>query len=265
MVKCRSLWLALAIALLAPAAAWALEVPAFEGRVNDHANLLPPVARQRIEQELAAFEASSGHQFALLTLPSLGGDVLESFSIRVVESWKLGRKGIDDGLLLLVVNQPHAIRIEVGYGLEGAITDALSGRLIRDVMTPTFRAGDYSAGIERAFGMLMTAANGGVVAFRDERPTSSAAPSGPRPWRQAILLFALMFLGPLAAVIVLGGILILFNKRGRLTRGWRSGGGPSTSGGSSSGESNSSSDSSSGSDFSGGGGSFGGGGASGSW
>ena len=167
-------------------------------------------------------------------------------------------------MLLLVVNQPHAIRIEVGYGLEGAITDALSGRVIRSVMTPAFRAGDYPAGIERAFGMLMTAANGGVVALGDEWPTGSAAPSRPRPWRPAILLFALIFLVPIAAVIVLAGFLILFNKGGRLTRGghfWVSGGGPSSSGGSSSGQSGSSG----GSGFSGGGGSFGGGGASGSW
>ena len=83
---------ALGLALLAPTAAWALDVPALEGRVNDHADLLPPAARQRIEQELAAYEASSGHQFALLTLPSLDGDALEPFSIRVVESWKLGKR-----------------------------------------------------------------------------------------------------------------------------------------------------------------------------
>jgi uncharacterized protein len=261
---------ALAAALLAPAAAWALEVPTLEGRVNDHANLLSPAARQRLEQQLAAYEASSGHQFALLTLPSLDGDALEPFSIRVVESWKLGKKGTDDGLLLLVVNQPHAIRIEVGYGLEAAITDAQSARVIREVISPAFGAGDYAAGIERAFGTLMTAAGGGVAVSGGEKPPARAARAPSGSTHMAILLFALMFLGPFAAVLLLAGIYALLNRGGRFSRGGPlsgSGGAPAVGGDSSSGASSSSSggDSSGGGGFSGGGGDFGGGGASGSW
>ena len=173
-------------------------------------------------------------------------------------------------MLLLVVKQPHAIRIEVGYGLEGAITDALAGRLIRNVMAPSFRADDYAAGIERAFGMLMTAASGGVVALSVEAPAGSGAPPRHGSSHLAILLFVLMFLGPFAAVLLLGAIYAFMNRGGRLTRGgrlWISGAGPSSGGGSSRGEGGSSSggDSSGGGGFSGGGGSFGGGGASGSW
>src|SRR6185312_5240110 len=113
----------------------ALDVPEFSGRVVDRANILGD-ARARIDAKLAAHEQQSGQQFAVLTVPSLEGDALEPFSIRVVEAWKLGKKGKDDGLLLLVVPDDKKVRIEVGYGLEGDVTDALSSRVIRNVIGP---------------------------------------------------------------------------------------------------------------------------------
>ncbi len=104
------------------------------------------------------------HQFALLTIDSLQGDALESFSIRVVEAWKLGKKGKDDGLLLLVANKEHKLRIEVGYGLEGDITDAFSARVIRNVLVPAMRAGTVAGGVDQAFDLLMKKASGEDVA-----------------------------------------------------------------------------------------------------
>src|SRR6185436_3359338 len=107
----------------------------------DIAEMLSPTAEQQLEQKLSAYENNSQHQFALLTIDSLEGDALEDFSIRTVEAWKLGKKGKDDGLLLLVVERDRKLRIEVGYGLEGDITDAVSARVIRNVLGPALRAG----------------------------------------------------------------------------------------------------------------------------
>lgn len=253
--------------LLLPAAAFALDVPPLEGRVNDRAGLLSFDKRARLEQKLAAYEASSGHQFAVLTLPSLDNEALEPFSFRVVEQWKLGKKGKDDGLLLLVAARSHGIRIEVGYGLEAAITDALSARVIREVIAPAFRAGDYPGGIERGLDRLMAAA-GGTGGAADEPQPGSGAKRPWSKWHRAMLLLALMFLGPIVALLLLAAILMALHRGGR-SRVRLSGpavssvGGPTLGGGSSGG--GSSSDGSSSDGFSGGGGGFGGGGASGSW
>jgi uncharacterized membrane protein YgcG len=95
----------------------ATEVPPLEGRVNDLASLLSPNARQALTQRLAAFEQQTGHQVVVLTIPTLGGEAVEAFSIHVAEDWKLGRAGYDDGVLILVVPSDHRMRIEVGYGL----------------------------------------------------------------------------------------------------------------------------------------------------
>jgi uncharacterized protein len=244
--------------LLLARAAFAVEVPPLDGRVNDRAALLSPDARAGLERKLAEYEASSGHQFAVLTMPSLDGETLEAFSLRVVERWKLGRKGKDDGLLMVVVRNPHGIRMEIGYGLEGAVPDVLAGRIIRDVMAPAFRAGDFAGGMERAFDMLMTAASGGTPA--EPPPHEAGGPS----WQ---LLLALMFLLPFGAIVLVAGLTALFG-RGRVSRGVGTRGGAvyTDLGGSSSGSSSGGGGSSSGGGgFSGGGGDFGGGGASGSW
>lgn len=239
--------------LLLARPAFAVEVPPLDARVNDRAALLTADARAELERKLAGYEASSGHQFAVLTMPTIDGETIEGFSMRVVERWKLGRKGMDDGLLMLVVKDPHGIRIEVGYGLEGAIPDALAARIIRNVMAPAFRNRDFAGGLERGLDMLMTAASGGTVALADP-PRQEA--SGPTWWLLLILMFAL----PFGAILLIAGLTYLFRgRRGFTSSG--SGGSSFDSGSSSS----SSSSSSSGGGFSGGGGDFGGGGASGSW
>ena len=132
-------------ALVSPAAA--LEVPPLTGRIVDNAHLLPADRAASLSAELAAHEARTGNQVALLTLPSLEGEPLEEFSHRVATTWRLGQKGTDNGVLILVVPGDRKVRIEVGYGLEGTLTDVKSSRIIREEMVPRFRAGDFPGGI----------------------------------------------------------------------------------------------------------------------
>lgn len=122
------LWLfsaLLALLVQWPAVAQARDVPTLAAHVNDTAGMLSPDERAQLEAQLVAYEHKTGRQFALLTIDSLNGDALEDFSIRVVEAWKLGQKGKDSGLLLLVVKDDHKLRVEVGYGLEGTVTDSV--------------------------------------------------------------------------------------------------------------------------------------------
>jgi uncharacterized protein len=123
-------------------------VPYLAGRVNDLAGALSPAARDRIEQKLQGLEQRSGAQVAVLVIPSLEGDSLEAYSVRVAQTWKLGRKGIDDGVLFLVAKGDRKMRIEVGYGLEPKLTDALSRQILDDQVRPRFRANDFDGGVE---------------------------------------------------------------------------------------------------------------------
>ncbi len=240
------------IVALWAAPAGALDVPALTGRVVDSANILQPDAEQRISALLEAHERGSGQQFAVLTVPSLDGDPIENFSIRVVEAWKLGKQGKDDGLLLLVVPKDRKVRVEVGYGLEGDVTDAVSARGSREVMQPAFRRNDYAGGIEQALTTLMQKASGQVP----DVPGAAAPAPVREPQRGpsfGVLLFLALFLAPLLLPMLLG--------RGRGRRGGGFfifpgiGGGGFGGGGGGFG----------GGGFGGGGGGFGGGGASGDW
>jgi len=259
-------WLLISLFAAVPAVAQGRAVPPLAAHVNDTANLLSPSARAELERKLADYEQSSGHQFALLTIDSLEGDALESFSIRVVEAWKLGKKGKDDGLLLLVANQERKLRIEVGYGLEGDITDAFSARVIRNVLKPAMRAGNAASGFDQAFDLLMKKAAGeNVAAPRDvtEREPRGRSSS---PFGWLVLLF---FISPILIPFVLARI-----RGGRGGGGGRWGGGGGWGGGGwggggfgggglgGGGWGGGGGD---GGGFSGGGGGFGGGGASDSW
>ena len=148
-----ALWPLAAVAQSDPQA-----VPALERRVTDLADILPPAAEAALEQSLADFEARKGSQIAVLTLPSTAPETIEQYAIRVVDAWKLGRKGVDDGALLLVAVEDRTLRIEVGRGLEGALTDLASNRIIDEIITPLFRAGDYpggiAAGVQRMIGVI---------------------------------------------------------------------------------------------------------------
>src|ERR1700760_2527329 len=152
------LWLfaaVLALFVQVPRTALARDVPPLTAHVNDTASMLAPNEQSDLEHKLSDYEQKTGRQFALLTIDSLAGDDLEGFSIRTVEAWKLGKKGKDDGLLLLAVKNDHKLRIEVGYGLEGSITDAFSSRVIRNLIAPALRSGRTAAGFDQAFDALM--------------------------------------------------------------------------------------------------------------
>jgi hypothetical protein len=139
-----------------------LAVPPLRGRINDYAGLIPADRAQALEERLARFEAETGHQIAVLTISSLKGDSLENFSIRVAESWKIGKKGFDNGAILLIARDDRRLRLEVGYGLEGVMPDALASQIIREVITPRFRSGDYVGGIEGGVDAIMKVARGEV-------------------------------------------------------------------------------------------------------
>jgi uncharacterized protein len=277
----------LALVLLAPLCL-AAEVPPLRSFVNDYASMLSPQAVQQLEAELAQFEQSDSTQIVVLTIPSLEGDVLEQYSIKVVEAWKIGQKGKDNGALLLIVKNDRKIRIEVGRGLEGKLTDLVSGRIIRNEISPAFKQGDFDAGVVA-----------GVHAI--EATVRGEYQAGPRDLREGkrganpiftLLLFvgvAIIFLGglsrilaglagavgvPIAASLALGasgffliilGIggfilgLVLSSMFSSGRRGGFFGGGPFFGGFGGGGFGGG------GGGFSGGGGSFGGGGASGDW
>jgi len=125
----------------------AKEVPYLGGRVNDYANMLSPEAIQSLEYMLKSHEDSTSNQVVVLTVQSLEGEVLEEYSIKVVEAWKLGTAKNDNGVLVLVAKDDRKVRIEVGNGLEGALTDASSGWIIRNLIVPNFKQGEYDAGL----------------------------------------------------------------------------------------------------------------------
>lgn len=123
-------------------------MPILQARVTDLTSTLDTARRQALEQRLAALEQRKGAQVAVLIVPTTAPDTIEQFATRVFDAWKLGRKGTDDGVLLIMAKNDRTLRIEVGYGLEGAIPDAIAGRIIREQIVPRLQAGDYAGGIE---------------------------------------------------------------------------------------------------------------------
>jgi uncharacterized protein len=176
----------LLLALLAEPAAAELPAPVLRARVADGADLLPAAAEARLESALARFEAETSHQIAVLTVPGLEGEAIEPFALRVAERAELGQRGLDNGILLVVAAKERRARIEVGYGLEGAIPDAVAKRVLEDVVFPRFRAGDFAGGIEAGVDALMRAARGEVVPA-DRRP-----PAEPERDPLSALFFAVL-------------------------------------------------------------------------
>jgi len=134
--------------LATPQAAQDTAIPYLSGRVVDQAGILSTQARERLVAMLQAHERATGNQIVVLTVPTLGGESVEDYALRVFEEWKLGSRDKDNGVLIVVVPQDRRVRIEVGYGREGTLTDATASRIIRDLMTPRFREGNYDVGIE---------------------------------------------------------------------------------------------------------------------
>ena len=151
---------------------FAATVPALKGRVNDYAKIIRDSDEREIEEYLAGIEKSSGIQIAVLTMPSLDGEDIASFGIKVADKWQLGDKEKDNGALLLVAYEEHDLRIEVGDGLEGSLTDAKCGLILRNVIVPEFKNGNYSAGIKK--GVM----NMGGIVSGDESAVSRSVREG---------------------------------------------------------------------------------------
>lgn len=273
-------WLAaMLLALAAPFAALAeVAVPALNQRVTDLTGTLTPDTVNRLENTLAQFEAAKGSQIAVLMLPTTAPEDIAAFGIRVAEQWKVGRKGVDDGAILIVAKDDRRVRIEVGYGLEGVIPDAVAKRIIEEDIVPRFKQGDFSGGVEAGVSRMMRLVEGeplppprasatveadsmdklvlflfagiiggkilGAVLGKGLGSSVAAVGTGALAW----LVSGVFFFGIIAAILV----LFMTLAGGRGGGHWGSGGfGGGSWGG--------------GGGWSGGGGGFGGGGSSGSW
>jgi len=243
---------ALAAFLCAVAVAVALTFPPLTGRVVDQANVIPPDTRSAIEAKLADLESKSGIQFVVATVNSLEGQEIEPYANELFRTWKLGEKTKNNGVLLLVAPNQHRVRIEVGYGLEGTLTDAISSVIIANAITPRFKAGDYGGGISRGVDDIITVLTTDASEW-GERPSvrlDRQEGSDPVGWILIGILVVVVLLSIVSRrfrwFIFNVGLPILLSSGSR--GGYSSGGGYSGGGG-----------------FSGGGGSSGGGGATGSW
>lgn len=194
-----------AVALLLALLAWAMPataqdlvaVPPLAARVTDLTGTLTAEQQAELEQKLAAFEQRKGAQVALLVVASTAPETIEQYSIRVAEAWKLGRAEPDDGVLLLVAVQDRQLRIEVGYGLEGVLPDAVASRIIRETITPLFRQGDYFGGISAGLSRIMSVVDGEPLP-----PPDTKWKGGEAVERIGAMLPVLFF-----GVVVLGAVL----------------------------------------------------------
>lgn len=230
-------------------AAFAVNFPALTGRIVDQANIIPAAVRNSIEPKLADLEAKSGIQFVVATVGSLEGQEIEPYANALFRSWRLGEKTKNNGVLLLVAPKERRVRIEVGYGLEGTLTDALAKVIIANAITPRFKTGDFGGGISRGVDDVITVLTTDASEWQ-QRPSlrlDNQQTTDPTLW---LLIAALVIL--VILLVVSPGFRWLFLSL--VLNILVSSGGSSRSGGSSSGGG-----------FSGGGGSSGGGGASGSW
>lgn len=270
---------------LAASVAWAqVAVPPLQARVTDLTRTLSSADAAALEQKLAAFEQRKGSQIAVLITPSTKPETIEQYALRVAEQWKLGRKGVDDGVLVLVAMGDRGLRIEVGRGLEGVLPDAAAKRIVSDTMAPLFKQGDFAGGINAGIDRMIRVIDGEPLP--PPRPENRGASQqfdlgSALVWGALLVLFvggilrrmfgrffgsaatggiagaAAFFLGAgVAGGAVLGFIVFFVSLIGlaNLARGgggWSSGGGGGWSSG--------------GGGWSGGGGDFGGGGASGNW
>jgi len=273
----KAAWAVLLALLLCGAAQAEVPVPPLSARVTDLTATLDAQQKQALESRLAAFEAKKGAQLAVLFIPTTQPETIEQFALRVAEAWKLGRKGVDDGALLLVAKDDRALRIEVGYGLEGALNDATAKRIIAEIITPFFKRGEFYAGIDAGTAAMMRVIDG--------EPLPRAAASGSYDIESLLFiafglvvvvggmlrallgrfpaamlmggglgLLAWLTVAPMLVALLVGLMAFVFVLLGGAGRGFGGHGGGGFGGGYGGGGG-----------FSGGGGGFGGGGASGRW
>jgi uncharacterized protein len=267
----------LCLLLFFTAAGALVPIPDLSRRVTDLTSTLSAAQANALENKLAAFEAKEGSQIAVLIVPTTQPEDIAQFGIRVGDAWKIGRKNVDDGVILIVAKDDRKLRLEVGYGLEGAIPDAVAKRVIAETITPYFKAGDFAGGIDAGVTQLMRLIEGESLPPPQKTPAGQSANGS-----FMFVLFGGIILGFILSAIlgrVMGGMLaglgagavgaflfglgfaailigvmvfFIVSVRQRGYGGWSSGGG---FGGGYGG----------GSSWGGGGGRFGGGGASGSW
>jgi uncharacterized protein len=189
-----------------------LDVPYLTGRVTDNAQILSQETIRLLTDSLKSHEDRTGNQIAVLTVPTLDGEVIEDYAVRVLREWKLGQKDRDNGILIVVVPNDHRMRIEVGYGLEGTLTDGTAGQIIRTVMTPKFKNGDYSGGITDGARAVMDLLEGGKMpepeGGAEEKSNVSHIQAPDLPIMERILIGCFIF-----------GIIGLFTIIGILTPG----------------------------------------------
>jgi uncharacterized protein len=298
MSAARALIVALTLCWAAAAAA-DVEVPPLTGRVVDLTGTLASGDIAALTQTLKSLELRKGSQVAVLIVPTTEPETIEQYSIRVAEVWKIGRKKIDDGALMVIAKNDRHLRIEVGYGLEGALTDVTAKRIIDEVITPKFKAGDFAGGITAGVDRIIRVIDGETLPAPEPPHWQSQRSFDPTDLFNPFLIIPVLLFGGLmrsmlgrllgsvaagglvtvigwylfgsllAAVLAgaIASIFVMFSDSITSPQpvGRRGGGGGWSGGGYGGSFSGSSSGSSDSGSFSGGGGSFGGGGASGSW
>src|SRR5438874_13444657 len=176
----------------AVAAAADVAVPPLSGRVVDQTGTLSSGDISSLTQTLKNLEARKGSQLAVLIVPTTEPETIEQYSIRVAEAWKIGRKKIDDGAILVVAKDDRKLRIEVGYGLEGALTDVTAKRIIDEVITPKFRSGDFAGGITDGVNRMLRVIDGEPLPAPAQRSRSSGASSDTDPFNPFLIVLVII-------------------------------------------------------------------------
>jgi uncharacterized protein len=193
--------LAGAVALLAAGLSFAQQVPVpkLTGHVVDLTGTLAAPARDALDAKLVAFERESGSQVAVLIVPSIGDETIEEFAGRVTDEWKLGRKGVDDGVLFMIAMKERRLRIAPGRGVSGSLTDALSKRIVSDIVAPHFKAGDFAGGVDAGVDAIVKAVKGEALPLPAQRPRQSRSSAGGGLTNFLVLGF---FLVPIAGLVL---------------------------------------------------------------
>lgn len=189
--------------------AWGQEVPVppFDRWVVDQTGTLDSNTRSHLESQLAALDASKGAQLAVLIVPTTGDDSVENYARRVFDAWKLGREGVDDGILLLVAKDDRRLRIEVGYGLEGSVPDILAGRIIREQITPRFKEGDYAGGIVTGVESLLR-----LVEGEELPPPPAGSSTEDEEWDVGVVIIPLALMSFLMPPLFAGFAVTVFTS-----------------------------------------------------
>lgn len=187
LITALAIWLCAALVIAQPFVA----VPALTGRVVDLTDSLSLVQKQELDTRLSAFEQRKGSQIALLMVPSTQPETIEQYAIRVAEQWKLGRKQVDDGAILLIAKQDRTLRIEVGYGLEGALNDAICKRIIDELMVPRFRDNDLFNGVSVGLDAMMRVVDGEALPPPSQSEELPLGDAGLLP----VIFIAALFIG----------------------------------------------------------------------